>query len=118
MFQLRDFKVVWVSPSVESAMGAPPPHWIGHDATSFLPPEDREIFDEMVAETATGAASVRRLRAFDAHGNLRWLEVRAKTYYDAAGRPDGHVAWAGDLADPELAEASARWFGTGPVAAP
>ena len=33
-------------------------------------------------------------------------------------RPDGHVAWAGDLADPELAEASARWFGTGPVAAP
>jgi hypothetical protein len=27
-------------------------------------------------------------------------------------RPDGHVAWAGDLADPELPQALATWFGT------
>jgi hypothetical protein len=26
-------------------------------------------------------------------------------------RPDGHVAWAGDLADPGLPEALATWFG-------
>ncbi len=26
-------------------------------------------------------------------------------------RPDGHVAWAGDLTDPELAQALATWFG-------
>jgi 3-(3-hydroxy-phenyl)propionate hydroxylase len=26
-------------------------------------------------------------------------------------RPDGHVAWAGDLADPELPGALSRWFG-------
>lgn len=26
-------------------------------------------------------------------------------------RPDGHVAWAGDLTDPELARALATWFG-------
>jgi hypothetical protein len=26
-------------------------------------------------------------------------------------RPDGHVAWAGDLADPELPRALATWFG-------
>ena len=26
-------------------------------------------------------------------------------------RPDGHVAWAGDLADPELPQALATWFG-------
>lgn len=92
VFQLRDFKIVWISPSVEAAMGAPPSHWISQDAAGFLPPEDRAIFAEMVAETASGAASVRRLRAFDGHGNLRWLEVHAKTYYDAEGRPDGHAA--------------------------
>ena len=28
-------------------------------------------------------------------------------------RPDGHVAWAGDLADPELPRAIATWFGAG-----
>jgi hypothetical protein len=26
-------------------------------------------------------------------------------------RPDGHVAWAGDLTDPELHQALAIWFG-------
>jgi hypothetical protein len=26
-------------------------------------------------------------------------------------RPDGHVAWAGDLTDPELPRALATWFG-------
>jgi hypothetical protein len=26
-------------------------------------------------------------------------------------RPDGHVAWAGDLTDPELPHALATWFG-------
>ena len=28
-------------------------------------------------------------------------------------RPDGHVAWAGDLTDPELPQALATWFGRG-----
>ncbi len=28
-------------------------------------------------------------------------------------RPDGHVAWAGDLTDPELPQALAIWFGAG-----
>jgi hypothetical protein len=26
-------------------------------------------------------------------------------------RPDGHVAWAGDLTDPELPHALTTWFG-------
>ncbi len=26
-------------------------------------------------------------------------------------RPDGHVAWTGDLTDPELPHAMASWFG-------
>ena len=26
-------------------------------------------------------------------------------------RPDGHVAWAGDVADPQLPRALSRWFG-------
>ena len=29
-------------------------------------------------------------------------------------RPDGHVAWAGDLTDPELPRALTTWFGAGP----
>jgi hypothetical protein len=32
-------------------------------------------------------------------------------------RPDGHVAWAGDLADPALPDALTTWFGTPATAA-
>ncbi|HZU79581.1 MAG TPA: FAD-dependent monooxygenase, partial [Acidimicrobiales bacterium] len=32
-------------------------------------------------------------------------------------RPDGHVAWAGDLADPDLPPTLARWFGPAPASA-
>ena len=47
----------------------------------------------MVAETATGGCiGAPPARAFDARGNLRWLEVRAKTYDDGpARRPRGRV---------------------------
>jgi hypothetical protein len=31
-------------------------------------------------------------------------------------RPDGHVAWAGELTDPELQRALATWFGSVTVA--
>ncbi len=31
-------------------------------------------------------------------------------------RPDGHVAWAGDVADPALPQSLATWFGTGVTA--
>lgn len=31
-------------------------------------------------------------------------------------RPDGHVAWAGDLSDPELPRALTTWFGAGSLA--
>ena len=33
-------------------------------------------------------------------------------------RPDGHVAWAGDLTDPELPRALATWFGGDPTRRP
>ena len=33
-------------------------------------------------------------------------------------RPDGHVAWAGDLTDPELPQALATWFGRPPESSP
>ena len=31
-------------------------------------------------------------------------------------RPDGYVAWAGDLSEPQLADALATWFGPPAVA--
>ena len=55
-----------------------------------------------------------RVRFVDAKHDGVWeLPVLGEVAAPAAVliRPDGHVAWAGDLTDPELPRALATWFG-------
>jgi len=55
-----------------------------------------------------------RVRLVDAKHNGVWeLPVLGEIAAPPAVviRPDGHVAWAGDLTDPELPQALATWFG-------
>ncbi|MEO8692433.1 MAG: FAD-dependent monooxygenase [Acidimicrobiales bacterium] len=55
----------------------------------------------------------RRVRLVHAqHAGVWELPVLGEILAPAAAliRPDGHVAWAGDLADPELPRALATWF--------
>jgi len=55
-----------------------------------------------------------RVRLVDARHDGAWeLPVLGEVAAPPAVliRPDGHVAWAGDLTDPELPRALARWFG-------
>ena len=59
-----------------------------------------------------------RVRWVDAEHVGRWeLPVVGEIAAPAAVliRPDGHVAWAGDLADPALPRALATWFGAATV---
>ncbi len=55
-----------------------------------------------------------RVRSVDARHDGVWeLPVLGEIAAPPAAliRPDGHVAWAGDLTDPELPQALATWFG-------
>jgi hypothetical protein len=56
-----------------------------------------------------------RVRLLDAVYEGRW-ELPVLGEVEAPGavliRPDGHVAWVGDVTDPGLPEALSRWFGT------
>lgn len=55
-----------------------------------------------------------RVRVVDAGHDGGWeLPVVGQVAAPAAVlvRPDGHVAWAGDLTDPELPRALSTWFG-------
>ena len=59
-----------------------------------------------------------RVRLVDAtHAGVWELPVLGEVVAPAAVliRPDGYVAWAGDLTDPELPRALTTWFGSGPT---
>jgi 2-polyprenyl-6-methoxyphenol hydroxylase-like FAD-dependent oxidoreductase len=62
-------------------------------------------------DTAPWATRVRVVRA--EHEGVWELPVAGEVDAPSAVliRPDGHVAWAGDLADPQLPRALATWFG-------
>jgi 3-(3-hydroxy-phenyl)propionate hydroxylase len=67
------------------------------------------------------APSANRVRWVDARHDGVWeLPVLGEIAAPPAVliRPDGYVAWAGDLTDPELPRARATWFGGGPASVP
>jgi hypothetical protein len=56
------------------------------------------------------------VRAVDATSDGPWeLPVLGRVTAPAAVliRPDGHVAWVGEMSDPSLPAALVRWFGAG-----
>lgn len=92
ILRIRDYRIIWVSPSVEPAMGAPPDHWNGRSVVDIVAPEDMPIIEQILDETAGGATSAHRLRVRNADGTLHWIEIHVKLFYDREGTPDGRTA--------------------------
>jgi PAS domain S-box-containing protein len=99
---VRDGRVVWISQSVEAVMGAPPEYWLGRNVLEFAPVEDASISRQRLARFAEGGTVAERVRALGPDGVTHWFSMVAKPFYDAEGRPDGHVVTLG-LADQEVA---------------
>jgi PAS domain S-box-containing protein len=98
---LRDGKFVWISPSVEAKLGAPPEHWLGRGFADFIPPEDVSTHAPTWKELAEGGSIKTRVRVVATDGVFHWFHLHAKPFYDADGRPDG-VEAALRLVDDEV----------------
>ena len=99
---IRDGKPVWMSPSVETVLGAPPEYWLGREVFAHVPPEDVAEQASLMATVAGGGAIRHRVRGFGADGVQHWFDLHAKPFYDADGNQDG-VAATLRLVDDEVA---------------
>ena len=88
----EDGTIVWISPSVERAMGAPPEYWIGRKAREAVPPEDAPAAAARLARALAGEVVRERLRVVSVTGDIHWAHMHGTAFYDADGRRDGVTA--------------------------
>lgn len=89
---LRGSQVVWVSPSVEAALGGPLQRWIGSGFRRRIHPDDLDTVATALQRIASGESVLQRFRVRSIHGGDRWVDGHAKPYVDAEGTTDGLIA--------------------------
>ncbi|OBH02813.1 diguanylate cyclase domain-containing protein [Mycobacterium sp. E1747] len=89
---LRDGEIVWVSPSVEAALGGPPHAWTGSDFDRHIYPRDRETVAAALRRVDAGESVRQRFRVRGADGEYHWVEGHGKPYVDAEGNTGGLIA--------------------------
>ena len=92
VFHLHGSTVTWVSPSVETAFGDPPPQWAGLDFSLRIHPDDLEAVASAVRGIGPDKPVGARFRVRTAEGGYHWVDGNAKPYLDAEGKPDGLIA--------------------------
>ena len=95
IFHLRENCVGCDPPSVESAFGDPPAHWIGSNLRDRIYPDDLDDLDQDAAsrpEMDPQKSLKARFRVRTAEGGYHWVDGNAKPYLDADGNPDGLIA--------------------------
>lgn len=89
----REGRVLWVSPSIESALGWKPADWIGRTGAEVLGPgPEQETFVREHARAVAGDVVVVRTRLPAKSGDLHWAEFHAGPFRAADGTIDGVVA--------------------------
>ena len=89
--------VVWISPSVEVALGWPNQDWIGQDFRRRIHPDDLNGVASTLQTIADGNSATVRARAQDIHGRYHWFEARGKPSIDGDGDTDGLILAARDI---------------------
>lgn len=108
-----DGRILFVSPSVESVLGAPPAYWIGRNVADAIPPEDLDAYRLRVERVRAGETVKDRMRLRAADGSTHWVHVFARPFLDSARRQRGTAASfrkidAAEMSALELADEARR----------
>lgn len=84
--------ILWISPSIERALGWTAADWVGLDVFALIHPDDVDGVRRDVAAVYEGHGVVFRFRVADRGGVVHWIESHAEPYRDADGGMDGVVS--------------------------
>ncbi|MGI9126141.1 MAG: PAS domain S-box protein, partial [Mycobacterium sp.] len=87
-----DGTIVWISPSVGKALGAPPEYWIGRKAREAVPPADAPAAAARLARALAGEVIKEPLRVVGVDGVIHWVHLHGNAFSDSDGRQDGVTA--------------------------
>ena len=95
VFRLADDgRILWVSPSLTTALGWQPEEWIGQVGTDFLVHRGEADYycrnRQSLRQGAEAIVARDQVRAKD--GSIHWIETHAGPYRNARGEVDGIVA--------------------------
>ena len=100
--RIRDDVFIWVTPSAETVLGAAAQHWVGRPVREIIPAEDLPAHTARWRKLGEGGEVKQRIRIVTPDGDIHWVRLYAKPFYDATGRRDGLTA-AFRLIDDEVA---------------
>ncbi len=101
------YRVLYVSPSIERVLGYRPTDLLGQRLLDVLHPEDSRIFyHQMIMATTLRAPTLRLVyRQRHAAGHYLWIESEIQLLYDSAGEFAGAVFGSRDVSTRQQAEA-------------
>ena len=85
----RGGKFVWISPSVETVLGAPPSYWLGRGLDEIVPPDDLSLHASRIQELNAGGFIQGRVRVKAVDGTIHWAHLHARPFFDSQGQRDG-----------------------------
>jgi PAS domain S-box-containing protein len=105
---IRDRRFVWVSPSAERLLGAPPEYWLGRDVSEVIPPDGLDDYAERLAILEAGGSVMRRVQLHSLDGATHWVHMHSRPFYDSAGHVDGFTGSLRIIDDEVSAEQAAE----------
>jgi diguanylate cyclase (GGDEF)-like protein/PAS domain S-box-containing protein len=88
----RHGEILWISPSLERALGWIPAEWIGRNFFTLVHPDDGDDVRLKVAGVYVGRGVVQRFRVAARDDGYHWVEAHSEPYRDADDRIDGIVS--------------------------
>jgi PAS domain S-box-containing protein len=89
---VRDGRFVWISPSVDSLLGAPAEYWVGREVREIFPRSDLAAWAERVKTVTMGGVVKQRYRVNSVDGVIHWVDAHSKPFYGEDGCQDGSIA--------------------------